>query len=101
MDELYFKGHSEYFKSINDKIIDNHNISVQCQQNNNGDTLCILNSPTNDKSLIETLEMDFPLAKSCDKSRKKPRKKAIKKSVKKSVKKTNKQSTKKSKKKKS
>jgi len=100
MNESYLKGHSQYFKSINGKIIDSDNTFIQCQQNNNGDTLCILNSPANDKSLIETLETDFPLAKSCGKSRKKSGKKTAKPPPKKTKKKLGKKSTKKSRKKK-
>ena len=41
--------------------VNESNVNVKCHPGSNGDALCILNASTNKKSLIETLEADFPI----------------------------------------
>ena len=95
MNQSYFEGHSQNFQAINGEVIHDDNTSIKCQQDQDGNTLCILDAPTCDKSLIETLENDFPLAKLSSRSTKKSTKKPNKKSTKTPSKKSTKKSTKK------
>jgi hypothetical protein len=49
------------FVSINGKVVKNQRMI--CHTKPNQKALCILNAPTNQKSLVETLKDDYPLKK--------------------------------------
>lgn len=61
MSDTYFESQSHNFKSVNGKVIENDTKTKKCYKGFDGKALCILNAPTLKKSLMETLEDDYPV----------------------------------------
>ena len=70
MSQVYISGHQQVVAAIDGKIVRDDNISIECINGADHNGLCFLNSvgPYNAKSLVKTLEDDFPAPKSISNS---------------------------------
>ena len=63
MNQVYFSGHQQDFAAVNNEIIHDLDVGIQCMKDIDGNGLCILNGQIHNKPLLEILAADFPRAK--------------------------------------
>ena len=70
MSQVYLSGHQQVVAAIDGKVVRDDNVSIECINGADDNGLCFLNGlgPSKTKTLMKTLEDDFPSGKAISKA---------------------------------